>query len=103
MLRSETRSDMAEFDGCLGHEQRVGRRNKIKKLLDSPLKPPEEEIVKVLIKKGPVSVETTLEELEENYASKPEWKVIEGGGVLSVPVEEFRMINPPKPDKFWQS
>ena len=83
---------MAEFDGCLGHEQRAGRRNKIKKLFDSPLKPPEDEIVKVLIKKGPVSIETTLKELKENYASKPEWKVIEGGGVLSVPVEEFRMI-----------
>ena len=41
---------------------------------------------------------TSIDELEENYASKPEWKVIEGGGVLSVPVEEFRMINPPKPD-----
>ena len=26
---------------CLGHGQRVGRRNKIEKLLDSPLKPPE--------------------------------------------------------------
>ena len=55
--------------------------------------------MKVLIKKGPTSVETSLKELEENYASKPEWKVIEGGGVLSVPVEEFRMINPPKPDR----
>ena len=54
--------------------------------------------LKVLIKKGPISVETSLKELEENYASKPEWKVIEEGGVLSIPVEEFRMINPPKPD-----
>ena len=52
----------------------------------------------MLIQKGPVSVETSLKELEENYASKPEWKVIEEGGVLSIPVEEFRMINPPKPD-----
>ena len=60
---------------------------------DSP-----DENMRVLIKKGPLSVETSLKELEENYASKPEWKVIEGGGVLSTPVEEFRMINPPKPD-----
>ena len=30
--------------------------------------------------------------------SKSEWKVIEGGGVLSIPMEEFRMINLPKPD-----
>ena len=51
-----------------------------------------------MIKRGPNKEETSLKELEENYASKPEWKVIEGGGVLSVPVEEFRMINPPKPD-----
>ena len=50
--------------------------------------------MKVLIKKGPTSVETSLKDLEENYASKPEWKVIERGGVLCVPVEEFRMINP---------
>ena len=62
MLRSETRSDMAEFDVCLGHEQRVGRRSKIKKLLDSPLVPQVGASVKVLIKKGPVSVETTLGE-----------------------------------------
>ena len=52
-----------------------------------------------MIKRGPNKEETSLKELEENYASKPEWKVIEGGGVLSVPVEEFRMINPPKPDR----
>ena len=38
----------------------------------------------LLIKKGPVSVETSLKEVEENYTSKPEWKVIEEGGVLSV-------------------
>ena len=48
---------------------------------------------------GPVSVETSLKELEQDYAKKPEWKVIEEGGVLSIPVEEFRMINPPKPDR----
>jgi hypothetical protein len=55
-----------------------------------------DENLRVLIKKGPVSEETSLKELEENYARKPEWKVIEEGGVLSIPVEEFRMIiNPP--------
>ena len=58
-----------------------------------------DETLRVLIKKGPVSVDTSLKELEENYASKPEWKVIEGGGVISVPVEEFRMINLPKPGR----
>ena len=54
--------------------------------------------LKVLIKKGPVSKETSLKELEDYYESKPEWKMIEDGGVLSIPVEEFRMMDPPKPD-----
>merc|ERR1711963_402682 len=53
---------------------------------------------RVLIKKGPVSVETSLKEMEEDYERKPEWKLIKEGGVLSVPVEELRMENPPKPD-----
>ena len=54
----------------------------------------------MLIKKGAVSVDTSLKELEENYSRKPEWKVIEEG--LSIPVEEFRMMNPPKPDRTGQ-
>ena len=37
--------------------------------------------------------------LEDIYESKPEWKVIEDGGVLSIPVEELRMQNPPRPDR----
>ena len=72
--------------------------NKIMRMLDSPQQTPDENL-RVLIKRGPDKKETSLKELEENYASTPEWKVIEGGGVLSVPVEEFRMINPPKPDR----
>ena len=80
---------MAESKFCLGHGEREARRNKISKLLESPLESPDENL-RVLIKKGPVSVETSLKELEENYASKPEWVVIEEGGVLSIPVEEFR-------------
>ena len=83
---------------CLGHSERGVRGNKIKRMLDSPQETPDENL-RVLIKRGPKKEETSLKELEENYASKPEWKVIEGGGVLSVPVEEFRMINPPKPDR----
>ena len=83
---------------CLGHDQRAERENKIKKLLNSSPKTLDD-TRRMLIKKGPVSVETSLKELEENYAGKPEWKVIEEGGVLSIPVEEFRMINPPKPDR----
>ena len=86
-----------EPNNCVGHRLREERRQKIKKLQNSELVVLDENL-RLLIKKGPVSLETSLRELEENYASKPEWKVIEGGGVLSVPVEEFRMINPPKPD-----
>ena len=82
---------------CLGHSERGARVNKIMRMLDSPQQTPDENL-RVLIKRGPDKKETSLKELEENYASTPEWKVIEGGGVLSVPVEEFRMLNPPKPD-----
>ena len=89
---------MAQSSVCLGHGKRIARRNKISKLLGSPLKTPDENM-KVLVKKGPMSVKTSLKDLEENYASKPEWKVVEDGGLLSIPVEEFRMINPPKPDR----
>ena len=93
----ETVQEM-EPNNCVGHRLREERRQKIKKLQNSELVVLDENL-RLLIKKGPVSVETSLRELEENYESKPEWKVIEGGGVLSVPVEEFRMINPPKPDR----
>ena len=89
---------MVEADDWLGHCERSARRKKIEKFIESSLTSPDHDM-KVLIKKGPTSVETSLKELEEDYAIKPEWKVIEGGGVLSVPVEEFRMINPPKPDR----
>ena len=71
---------MAELNVCLGHEEREARKNKILKVMGSQLKNPDENL-RVLIKKGPVTVETGLKELEENYASKPEWKVIEEGGV----------------------
>ena len=83
---------------CWGHAERVATKNKISKLSKSTVQSPDEDF-KVLIKKGPVSVETSLKELEESYASKPNWKKIEEGGVLSVPLEEFRMIDPPKPNQ----
>ena len=57
------------------------------------------EHLRVSIKKGPVSVETSLSQLEEIYENKSEWKLIAEGGVLTVPVEEFRMINLPSPDR----
>ena len=49
------------------------------RMLDSPQQTPDENL-RVLIKRGPDKKETSLKELEENYASTPEWKVIEGGG-----------------------
>ena len=82
---------------CLGHQLREDRKNIVGEVATRLNVPPDEKL-KVLIKKGPVSVETSLKELEENYASKPEWKVIEDGGVLSIPVEELRMENPPRPN-----
>ena len=44
-------------------------------------------------------MQTSLKELEEIYARRANWKKIEEGGVLSVPLEEFRMIHPPQPDR----
>ena len=66
---------------CWGHKEREDRANKILKLASKPKETPDENC-RVLIKKGPVSVETSLKELEDNYERKPEWKVIEDGGVL---------------------
>ena len=45
-----------------------------------------------------MSEETSLKELEEYFAFRPEWKVIKDGGVLSIPLEEFRMVDPPRPN-----
>ena len=63
-------------DKCFGHKQRQERSFRIKKMLISPPKSVDE-TRRVLIKKGPLSMETSLKELEEIYANKPEWKVIE--------------------------
>ena len=92
---------MADSRPCRGHSERIRRTSKKKKLAQKSCTSLERDL-KVLVKLGPVSVETSLKELEEKYASKLEWKVIKEGGVLSVPVEEFRMINPPKPDRAGQ-
>ena len=79
---------MAETGKCWGCGEREARKNKINKLRNSSTHSPDENF-RVLIKKGPVSKETSLKELEEIYASRATWKVIEDGGVLSVPMEEF--------------
>ena len=92
---------MAESPNCQGHQKREQRRDKIDKLAESPMDTPDENC-RILIKKGPGSVEASLKELEEAYESTPEWKMVKEGGVLSVPVEELRMENPPKPDRSGQ-
>ena len=91
---------MAEPSECLGHAERYVRMKKIEKIRASSAFESLDEDKKVLIKKGPVSVETSLKKLEENYASTSSWKMREDGGVLSVPVEDFRMIDLQKPENF---
>ena len=89
---------MAESDNCWGHCEREKRKNKINKLLTSSQQSVDTS-TRVLIKRGLVSEETSLSELEEIYARTAAWKKIEDGGVLGVPVEELRMAKPPKPDQ----
>ena len=79
---------MADSSTCLGHKEREARTNKIGKLSTRPKATPDENC-RVLIKKGPESVETSLKELEDIYENKPEWKVIEDGGVLSIRIGEI--------------
>ena len=73
---------MAWSSTCFGHKEREDRRNRIIRIATKPKETPNENF-RVWIKKGPVSVETSLKELEENYERKPEWKVIKDGGVLT--------------------
>ena len=85
---------MAEADDCLGHCERSARRNKVEKFNASSLKSPDHDM-KVLIKKGPTSVETSLKELEENYESKPEWKVMKRKEPNNVTVKALYFNNLP--------
>ena len=88
----------AEVGNCWGHSEREARESKIKKFLETPVQFVDESF-KILIKKGSLSKETSLKELEDVYANSAAWRKIDNGGLLSIPVEEFRMINPPKPDR----
>ena len=88
---------MAEPDKCWGHGKRLTRQNEIIKMLSS--KQPVDENFKILIRTGPMSKETSLKEIEESYASTAAWRKIEDGGILGIPLEEFRMIHPPRPDQ----
>ena len=92
---------MTDSKMCLGHKERGSRQNIIAKMIKSLAAAPDENC-RISIKKGPVSTKTSLKELEEYYESKPEWKLIKEGGVLSVPVEELRMENLPKPNRSGQ-
>ena len=86
---------MADPGNCLGHGERISRKNQFNKLPTLPV----DETKRVLTKRGPVSVEMSLSELEEDFAITPDWKVIGSeGGVLSIPADEFRMTNLPEPD-----
>ena len=89
---------MAQQFTCIGHKEREDRAHVISQMATKPNETPDENL-RVLVKRGPISVETSLKQLEDEYEKKPEWKVIEDGGVLSIPVEELRMENPPRPDR----
>ena len=54
---------------------------------------------RVVVKTTEETAKTSTEEMKENFAKTAEWKVIEGGGVLSVPVTELRLLNMPGPDR----
>ena len=55
---------MAQSITCLGHKEREDRVNKISKLTARSKEIPDENF-RVFIKKGPVSVETSLKGLED--------------------------------------
>ena len=63
------RRAMAQSSTCMGHKEREARTNKISKLATRPNETPDENC-RVLIKKGPVSVETSLKELEDKYEGR---------------------------------
>ena len=87
----DLKSEMAHSLTCLGHKEREDRRIKICKLANRSIEIIDKSL-RVIIKKGSVNVEASLNELEKDYENKPEWKLIKEGGVLSVPVEELRMV-----------
>jgi len=59
---------------CRGHPNRMTRKNKISELASRPTEILDENC-KILIRKaGSESREWSLQELEANYESTPEWK-----------------------------
>ena len=89
--------EMSTF--CLGHTERRDRKFKIQQMKTVSNKLPDVDL-RILIKKGPVSVDTSLKELEDHFEAEgtSEWTIINGDKVHSVPVEEFRLENPPCPN-----
>ena len=83
---------------CLGHELRQKRQNNINGLLALPEREPPDQNMRISIKSRQGAMETSLKGLGDIYKQKPEWKMMEEGWVWSVPVEEFRMQNPLRPD-----
>ena len=81
----------------MGHQERENRQN----VTDEPKETPEENL-RVSIRGSSGQKYWSLKDLEDDFKSKPEWKVIEDGGVLSIPVEELRMQNPPRPNRSGQ-
>ena len=55
---------MTDSKVCLGHEERGSRKNKIARLITGLQVAPNKNC-RILIKKGPITVETSLKELEE--------------------------------------
>ena len=88
---------MSQANGCVGHKERENRKTQVAKFVTRANIPPDGNF-RALIKKGPISLETSLRELEQFYEKKAEWKVINNGRVLSVPVEELRMEKTPQPN-----
>ena len=59
---------LADSKTCLGHGERGLRQNKIFKQMTKSEAAPDENC-RISIKKSPLSVETSLKELEEGYES----------------------------------
>jgi hypothetical protein len=89
---------MAQAGDCLGHQERENRRNKILNLVESSKETPDENL-RVTVRDRSGTRSWSLKELEDDFGTQTEWKRIkEEGGVLSIPMEELRMENPPRPD-----
>ena len=82
---------------CLGHCLR-GERGKTVSKLKTETITDLDKTKRAKINSGPTSVETCLEDLEVSFSKQQEWKVIKEGGVLNIPIEEFRLEHRPKPN-----